>query len=270
MTTIALGIPHTPWVEARAKSMDRLMRQLSDRPGWGPYELRTFTDREPNWSWSLKLWRWAYETGADWCLQLQDDVEVAPCFWPALRAMLGALPSEAGIVGLSVTHPMAIEIARQGHRWFKTPSMLIGWAYAIRRDMLGAFLETRIDGAEPPCEDVELGRFAFEHGGVWHPCPTLCDHDTSIPSSYDNDHHATRRPPVTWRSYGEGDMCSKEWWAPPQIVQMLPMPAQRECWFCMERPIVGGSARTGAGICGVCLGALWGEILQGQVHGRRG
>lgn len=270
MTKIALAIPHTPWVPARVESMTRLRSQLGYEPvdaSWplgGPDEYREFTDKEPNWVWSVKLWQWLHDTGAEWCLQLQDDVEVAPCFWPALRAALAALPADAQVVGLSAVHPLSLEIARQGHRWHRTPGMLVGWAYVLRRDFLGRVLAARTaGGGNPPCEDVILGQFAQMSGGVWHPTPTLCDHDTSIPSSYANDHHSHRRPQVTWRGYQEADLVSPEWWAPPQIVPTLPMPAQRECWFCLENPIMGASGKTGAGICGQCLGAILGMTLQG-------
>ena len=80
-----------------------------------PY--REFTEREPNTVWAERLWQWLASTGADWCLQLQDDVEVAP-------ELLARTPShatestparKAGIVGLTSVHPLAsLEVARRG------------------------------------------------------------------------------------------------------------------------------------------------------------
>lgn len=252
MTTIALAIPHTPWVEARAQSMARLRSQLDS---WGPVAYREFTDRAPNWEWSVRLWEWMHETGADWCLQLQDDVVVAPCFWSALHAMIAGAPPDASIIGLSATHPMAPEIARRGHRWYRTEAMLIGWAYMIRRDALEEFLAVResiTTQVGRDCEDVILGAFArASKRFVHHPCPTLADHDTTIPSSYANDHHSTRRPQVTWRDFGEGSLTDPSWWNASGVPQLLPMPPQRQCWLCGERGIVA-EGRNGVGLCAEC------------------
>lgn len=302
VTTIALGIPHTPWVPARAESMARLRAQLDGGipaiNGKTPY--REFTERAPNWEWSVKLWEWLHETGADWGMQLQDDVMVAPCFWPALGAMLAGAPEDASIIGLSAVHPLAPEMMRRGHRWYRTEAMVVGWAYMIRRDALGDFLEHRqmiTDQVGRECEDVILGAYArASKRHVHHPCPTLCDHDTTIPSSYANDHHSTRRPQVTWRDFSEGSLTDPSWWAASGTPQMLPMPPQRECWICLKRPIVGeapngcgiclpcaletstvglkgacclcgkrpmlrGSQKTGLGVCGACLHETTGSII---------
>lgn len=291
-TTIALAIPNTPWVPERAASMGRLREDLGIiqhgdmgedgcsgitplEDGWcaraeassaGLDHYREFTDKAPNWVWSVDLWKWLISTGAGWGLQLQDDTMTAPCFWPAIRAMLSSLPTEAEIVGLSSVHPMAMEMARRGHRWYRTTHLVVGWAYAVRIPTLAEFLTRRdalIEKHGKGCEDVLLGQFAAEsEKNVWHPCPTIVDHDTSIPSSYQNDHHSTRRPQVTWRDYGEGSMTDTSWWKPSGLPQILPMPPQRVCWFCLERGIKAES-RTGAGICGVCLGACIGSFLQG-------
>lgn len=272
MTTIALGIPTTPWVPARVQSMGRLRAELllsSATSGISNVKAdhyREFADRAPNWVWSLDLWNWLHETGAEWCMQLQDDVMAAPCFWPALRAMLSSLPKEAEIVGLSAVHPMAPEWARRGHRWYRTKALLVGWAYVIRRDALGEFLRVRerlVEKHGKKCEDVLLGQFAAESEKyIWHPCPTIVDHDTSIPSSYDNDEHSTRRPQVTWRDFGEGSMTDPTWWRPSGLPALLPMPPQRVCWMCMQKGIVA-QAPNGVGVCGVCIGAMIGSNLQG-------
>ena len=262
MTTIALGIPHTPWVPARVESMARLRGELeihehddtNDESGYpacsgtealekgmcgpplGPAHYREFTDRAPNNVWAEALWTWLHETGADWCLQLQDDVMVAPCFWPAIRAMLSALPPDADIVGLTSTHPMAPDVAKRGHRWYRTEANLVGWAYCIRREALGEFLEGRAQ--LPPKfreqnEDEQIAEWARVSGrGVWHPVPAIIDHDTSIPSSYKNDAHSHRRPQVTWRTYDERELTDPTWWIPSGTPELLAMPPQFECWAC--------------------------------------
>ena len=265
MTAIALAIPHTDWVPARAASMARLRAQLGQVDG--PY--REFTDRAPNHVWSVALWTWLYESGAEWGLQLQDDVMVAPCFWPALRASLSALPPAAEVVGLTSLHPSSREIARRGHRWYRTDANLVGWAYAVRHDALGAFLRDRERMGESfrqQNEDEQLGLWAGQtKRTVWHPVPTLCDHDTSIPSTYANDFHSHRRPQVTWREFGEASLTDPTWWTPSGVPEKLAAPMQRVCWWCAEHQAVARSATTGAEICGMCLGM----ILGSQIHGGR-
>lgn len=274
---IALAIPHTPWVEARADNLVKLFIDLAlaidptgrpvsvgDPPG-DEVEVRLFTERAPNTVWAEKLWTWAAETDADWLLQLQDDVFVAPYFWPSLRAMLSALPPEAEVVGLASVHPMAPEIARRGMRWYRTPGNLVGWAYAVRRESLKKFLADRQRLGATFCsqnEDEQLGLWAHKTGRmVWHPCPAICDHDTTIASSYENDAHTLRRPQVTWRTFDEREMMDTTWWKPSGVPDLLNYAPARACWWCMERPIKFTSAATGAGICGHCIHACMSAVL---------
>jgi len=262
---IALAIPHTPWVPERAESMSRLKqslligetKELSAAGKSGLAFYREFTDRKPNTEWCSDVWSWLYETGAEWCLQLQDDVMVAPRFWPALRAMLSALPADAHVVGLTSVHPAGVEIARRGHRWYRTPGNVVGWAYCLRRDVLGTFLADRKKLGKSfldQNEDEQLSIWTEKTGRTcWHPIPAICDHDTTIPSTYRNDRHSLRRPPVTWRDYGEASLVDPEWWKPSGVPELLGMPPQRACWFCSINPVLCASEKTGAGICGRCL-----------------
>jgi len=262
MSSIALAIPHTPWVPARVESMERLREALGLLPigaHWSsPCDhYREFTDRAPNSVWCVALWTWLHETGAEWALQLQDDVIAAPCFWPALRAMLGALPPEAEIIGLTSVHPMTPEIARRGHRWHRTPGNLVGWAYALRREALGAFLTDRAKLPESfrmQNEDEQIAIWAASTGrSIWHPVPAICDHDTSVPSSYKNDNHSLRRPAVTWRDYGEGSLCDVDWWRPSGTPELLEMPHQFNCWMCGTGRATIVSSKTGCRLCIECL-----------------
>ena len=66
--TIALAIPHTPWKPERVESLQRLLKQWAGMDG----TFKLFTDKEPNWSWSEKLWHWGFDTGASHLLQLQQ------------------------------------------------------------------------------------------------------------------------------------------------------------------------------------------------------
>jgi hypothetical protein len=225
---IALGVSHTPWVPERVVSLDRLTRGLGLNSYAAPVRRgaehvwsRIFSERGPNWCWSESMWQWAAEDDSTHCLFLQDDVTVSPNFWPALQAMLHAVPDE--IIGLEAAHPAGRTIARAGGRWYTTADMLIGPGYVMPRESLHAFLEWRktslARGAlQAIDEDTMIGVFALAtRRRIWHPVPTLIDHDTSVASTYGHDNHKNRRPSVLWT---DGDVCGWEladleeesWW----------------------------------------------------------
>ena len=211
--TIALGIPHTPWKPERVESLRRLETVLGTdvldidcdytnrSKGVHNLRCRLFTDREPNWSWAEKLWRWGYETGADHLLQLQDDVIVDANFWPNLRAMLDAVPDQ--VIGLESVHPACKMLHDAGNNWYTTSDGLIGVGYVIPREVLRVFLEWRATQLRPESykqvsEDTLIDMFCIAtKRRVWHPVVTIIDHDTGLPSTYGNDDHTHRRPSLT-------------------------------------------------------------------------
>lgn len=268
MTPIALGIPHTPWIPARVSNMERLRSTLGIDAAHPPCSYREFTDREPNSSWSERMWSWLADTRSDWCLTLQDDVELAPCFWPALHAMLATLDDAgATICGLSSVHPIQVEMARQGHRWFRTRAWIVGWAYAIRRSTLVDFLDWRDEHpqqAHTVTEDSLLNQFCSDAGvDVWHPIPTIVDHDTTLDSTYANDQHVHRRPWITWRDFGEGSLTDRTFWrpgGPPDSVPLLPVPTPRMCWACGAHQ---GDVGTDNGliVCRFCVAQMAGAMI---------
>jgi len=247
--TFALAIPHTPWVPERLESLRRLKTELrifdlppGSRPdgdwyiwdereqhagrsrGCGVVDYRLFSDREPNWSWSARLWQWGLDSGATHIVQLQDDVQVGPDFWPQLRAMVEAVPD--AILGLESV--MAI-----GSPWYTTGDGLIGVGYVIPRDDLRELLNFRdtpsfgehVDADRLPClrpgsaerlnEDQLIGMFTFSTGRkIWHPVPTIIDHNVDIASTYGNDSHSHRRPA---RSTVRGDRAPESWGVPEQV-----------------------------------------------------
>lgn len=194
-------------------------------PGYS--NLRYFADRAPNWAWSEAMWRWALETGAAHALFLQDDVIPAPNFWPALTAMLAAAPDK--VIGLEQAHPAGKRLALEGHRWMTTSDMLIGPGYVFPRTELAEFLKWRRDALRPGAvenipEDTLIGVWSLATGRrLWHPIPTIIDHDTSIESTYGNGAHANRRPTVTWRDgdvvgFAAEDLEDAEWWRRINVV----------------------------------------------------
>lgn len=260
--TIALCIPHTPWVPARVESMQRLRDQLGK---WdGPY--LELTERASNKVWPVTMWRWALESGADYFLTLQDDVMVPPYFRRALDAMLPHLPPR-NVLGLSAVHPMGVEIARQGHRWYRTRSWLVGWAMLFHRADLAEFVAWHAANPELAAqynEDDLVNRWVHGSGRfTLHPVPTIADHDTSIESSYANDHHVHRRSSVTWRDFGEGSLCDPDFWLPSGTPKLLPVPKPRHCWFCLTREAEVESHITGASLCRHCCGQIAATLITG-------
>jgi len=216
--TFALAIPHCPWIPERFESLKNLSRQLlADRPWPAGIEHRIFDDREPNWSWSAKLWQWSTTTDATHLLQIQDDVIVCRDFWTHLHAMVSAGPRE--IICLeSVLDPPGPS------PWYTTGDGMIGVGYVmpikcVRRyePSLEEFLEFR-EKLRPGAiqslnEDQMIGLYAYYmQYKIWHPRPTIIDHDTSIQSTYGNDTHSHRRPvrtlvhddlaPASWSTVG--------------------------------------------------------------------
>ena len=256
--TIALGLPHTPWVPARVESWRRLLTQLEVDPEREAcphaYELRAFTERATNKVWPRAMWGWALDTGCSHFLTLQDDVLVSPDFWPALHAMLEAQPTR--IISLAAVHPLGPEEARQGHRWYRTRSWVIGWAYVLPREVLEgfvAYVDAHPEHVAASNEDEMLNQWIHATGQeTWHPVPSIVDHDTSIESTYGNDDHTHRRTTVTWRGWQAGDLCSPDFWR-GDVGPMLAVAWNKACWFCARNPGTLASKDTGGRICRPCL-----------------
>lgn len=277
MTTLALGLPHTPWIPARVESFQRLVDGLGLKPPLvvsgadgryvhGPEDLthvRIFQERESNRVWPGKLYRWAVSTGATHMLQLQDDAIPYERFWSVLRAMLEAVPDQ--IIGLEANHPLGPEMHRTGRRWYRTRAWLVGVGYVWPLDAklpngLPAFL--RWCEANPAIlannnEDSLVNHWAQLHGfDIWHPVPTIIDHDIGVPSTYGNDEHHEfsmyRRPTVTWRDVPllAGLEHADHWGA--ALPPLLPGPGTQRCWFCGDREAGATSSKTGARICLPC------------------
>lgn len=239
--TFALAIPTTPWIPARVESFNRLCAGLDisvTRVG-GPNHVNItdvchiaaiFSEKEPNRVWAQKLWRWAASTSATHLVQLQDDVEPSPEFWARLHAMVSANPNV--IIGLEAAHPNGPDLNARGDRWYVTNSWLVGVGYVFPMGLLREFLAWCDENPEQVSqhnEDELINVWVSSANGskqCWHPIPTLIDHDTSIPSTYDNDTHAHRRPTVTWRdgAWSPEQLASAEFWRPQARVKVLPVP----------------------------------------------
>lgn len=257
--TFALGVPSTPWIPERVASLARLLDAL--QPEANAHEFRLFTDREPNCVWSQKLWRWAASTSATHLLQLQDDIIPAPNFWPALRAMVAAVPDQ--VIGLETVHPICRELARLGKRWARTRAWLVGPQYVFPLsgpNSLATFLAWC--DANPQIveksigEDVTVSTWIASTGrDVHHPMPAIADHDLTVASVYHNDHHDHRKPVVTWHAYGP-EIEDPKWWAPPAEVPLLPGAGWPKCYFCLQEDGKIVSQATGAMVGPNCLAKM--------------
>ena len=220
MTSMALAIPHTPWVPEREASMSRLREQL--RPCQSVFRYREFAHKAPNRVWSKELWDWAAASGASHLLQLQDDVQVCDYFWPHLANML--MCSQTKVIGLESVHHKAGVVLAGGSNWYTTADGLIGVGYILPITVLKAFLAWRdtqlVDGWVCD-EDTLIGVYCLVSGTrIWHPVPTLIDHDTSLASTYGNDLHTNRRPLLTMVGQS-GRWAPKSWFPPPGTVPHL-------------------------------------------------
>jgi hypothetical protein len=223
--TICLGIIHAAHEPARHKLLERLSDQLTPLPR-EVIAHRVHGERGTPREWARISWRWAFETGAEFSVILNDDVVLAPCFWPALLAMLETFPART-VLGLGTVSPGQKDARNRGDRWLRDGHGVVGWAVGMWRAELGLLVEAEStlppdhrsgghDECKPGCtywhedswtndllESLEIP--------VWHPVPSIVDHDTSLPSLYGNDHHKCRTAPVTWRDY---DLTSPEYWKP--------------------------------------------------------
>jgi len=273
--SIALAIPHTPWVPERVDSYQRLYADLlvgenKDRGcGGTPFAFCTFQERESNRVWSQKLFRWALESGASHLLQLQDDAMVAPRFWSILRAMIEAQPTR--IIGLEATHPLTPVQHRAGRRWYRD-HWLIGVGYVIPCWQLERYVEwceRHPERVAKTNEDSLLSEWSYEDGvDIWHPIPTIIDHDIGLPSTYKNDGHYEysmyRRPLVTWRDVDSPALEDAAYWrVTEEGAPKLPGPGTQLCWFCSQAPGPITSPVTGARLCKACLAKCVNAVLGG-------
>lgn len=210
--TFSLAIPHCSWIPDRVVSFSRLIAQLDGVEFEGD---RIFAEKAANHVWSREMWSWAAHQSATHFLQLQDDVELCPDFIDALRACVSAYPNE--IIGLEAADPFIKLLANEGRRWATTSDGLVGPGYVIPTRVLPELLAW-VDALKPGAsesigEDTLIGLFCLHTGRrVYHPIPTLIDHDTTIASTYGNDSHPNRRPAVTWKDEPEVQLDSDVAW----------------------------------------------------------
>lgn len=265
--TFSLAIPHAPWVPERGVSMDRLMGQLLP----DDHGIAIFSDKEPNHSWSKKMWTWGADQNRTHFVQLQDDVVVCDNFLDALEAMVSVIPNQ--VIGLHSGHPSFPKLAEEGRRWARSGRSkddresdkwhpwMVGVGYVIPTYILKMVVENYNDRiAMSRNEDEYLAMF-FDFAGipVFHPIPTIIDHDTSIKSSYGNDSHVYRKPTVTWHDFGDL-IYDESFWSTASGFAQISNPHDSLCWGCHAEP-TAVNFDTGMRIGRVCLARSVGALI---------
>lgn len=234
---VALGIIHGAHGPGRPEALKRLRSQLEPLPSWVA-SFRVHDERERSrdpvsgYGWAPRSWEWAVSTGASFSLILQDDTLASPRFWDVLQAMLQVLPRRA-VLGLGTVSPDQVEWRARGKRWLTDGHGILGWGVGMWREeqKLVSDVErllprdhrsphgdecrpdaTKCDGWH---EDVWLTTVFAAHGRpIWHPIPSILDHDLSVPSTNNNERHKTRRPSVLWDDFDLAELSSPDFWKP--------------------------------------------------------
>jgi hypothetical protein len=224
----SLGVIHAPHAPDREEMLDRLLHRLHPLPK-RVLPLCVHQELEPPRMWARRAWQWALSTSADFHVVINDDVNAPPIFWPALSAMLEHLPPRT-VLGLATVSPAQTEWHARGERWLTDGHGVVGWAYGMWREDMQLLVDEEAklppdhrspghDECKPDCphwhEDSWMTETLSKHGrSVWHPIPSIVQHDTTLASMYGNDHHKTRRAPVTWEQFTDEQVCSPDFWRP--------------------------------------------------------
>lgn len=203
---VVLVISHTPWKLERVQSLARLRLELGEMPEW-VCDWHLETTRAPNRIWARLQWDRAVELaafhGASHVVFMQDDLEPAPAFWRRLKVILAGRPAD--MVSFHNGQPTAARTCfAKLQPGYTTVDALVGQLYAMPTMMLVDALswldnETTARIANIS-EDSTLGLFAMTRGHrIFHPVPTIYDHDLEIDSTFNNEEHAYRKPQVTWK-----------------------------------------------------------------------
>jgi hypothetical protein len=214
--TFALAIPHAAHLENRRQALARMLQELApwfpDRPPASepPQRLFVFQERTKSWcEWAEAIWAWAVGQPTTHVVFLNDDLRLAPGFWKKLSAMVRAVPDQ--VIGLAAVHPAARHLARvEKRRWYTSADHLIGPGWCAPTSLFQTFMAWREHQLRPAAktkvsEDIQVNLWHIDQGRrIWHPLPTILDHELAQGSTYGNDGHLYRRTQVSWE---DGDVC---------------------------------------------------------------
>jgi hypothetical protein len=183
---------HTRKAHARVL-MDRLMDQGANAS--------IVIDAGSNGCWwnARRSWRYGVETGRDFTLVLQDDVQIGPHFVATVGCILKA--TKGVVVSFFDTRPFLDEAKAAGVHWVRNAHHMWSQALLVPSTIAEDALEY-INSLEPLETDIDDRLFSlyFRHEKipVYVTAPNLVDHDIVLPSIL--DHHFIERS--RWVDFG--------------------------------------------------------------------
>lgn len=211
--SLSAAIVHLPSAHRRP-FLERVVKELARFDGESmPIHVET---RAGSHSACDEACRWSLRQDVTHCLFLDDDAILAPRFCEILRAMTAGNPDN--VISLHSVHPRGPEMAAKGHRWYSTHAWLVGVGYVFPRALLEKFVDWR-DG-QPWGFIRKFGHDALInewHGhtrrNVYHPVPTILQHDLSVPSTMGAEPDEPHRlSTVTWENYEIEQLIAPEFW----------------------------------------------------------
>lgn len=205
--TFSLVVNHAPWAKERMATALLLLAE-----GIGHVQTFRLHDEDyrgggPNAKdkpvlFSINQWNWSAQQTVTHHVFMTDDLELAPGFWPILSAMVSTAPED--VIGLLSNHPKSVDLLREGYRWYRTNSWVVGPCYVVPH----AAMTDLADWAERRwpdqtwdklgwSDDSELNHWVSTRGRkqALHPLPTPIEH---------------KRELSTWGHTGHGDDYSHE------------------------------------------------------------
>lgn len=263
--SIAIAIPHAAHKPGRKESLSKLLEHLPD----GQCRMLVLSDPLPHWEWSKRLWRWGLESGADYLVQLQDDVIVPENFIAAVKALLTSNPND--VTALMGIHPLAREVARMGGKMHRTRAWLLGNAYALSHRFLAQFVpwvEAHESEARVFSEDAFINRYCVDTArDVWHCVPSLADHDTSVPSTWGADSNGHRRATVSWKEYMPKEIEDPAFWVHSGEVRLFTDNLRPRCWCCLNEDAFISFQETGVHLGPNCVARAVADATQRMTRG---
>lgn len=185
--------------DARRNACNRLHEAIGSRTCFvesGPGPEHEFNGRR--WQRALDE---ARKEGHTHCVFLDDDVLTCPDFVANLTKIIAAQPDK--VIGLH----HALSTSRDVGSWLTTVDGTLGPANVIPTYILEKFPEWRSTALLPGAleaidSDVLLGLFCLKHDiKVYHPMPTIVDHDLTIPTCFPGNEATRGRSTVcNWKT----------------------------------------------------------------------
>lgn len=238
---LALAIPNCAFDPHRIRSLALLKEKLgirNDRDECDRAEVAVFPSvgPTPNWVWSAKVFDWFESRDSEWSMLIQDDVLPVPGYWDVAEAAISSA-SAAGAEAFCFFNviPPAPSFAQQGCNWLTTSDWMVGPNWVVKtsfmRNEFAEFRKKRLRAgwntpgpngrlASGLNEDTMLGLALASYGKkIWHPIPSLTDHDTSVASTYGNSGFAFNRASYAWDAWARApravaDLKDPAYWVP--------------------------------------------------------